>query len=187
MIILVVLILSIFSPFIIMSVIWYFWSKDKLRTEKLRQKEIIIKKKLNRIIWKEEAPFGEIRLPIMMLTVSSFVFIILTLGFGASINTQTGQPVWEIDWDQYFDDETGLYDPWVVSPMDQFMGKNKELVFATMYLGYCGILSVICIGWFQYMKWRWEHIPIEERVIHKPVYKDIEFERIKRKKKFRFF
>ena len=182
-----VFVLGMFSPFIIMSVIWYFWSKDKVKTEILFNKQKTIKRKLNRLIWKQEAPFGEIRLPIMMLTVSSFVFIIITLGFGASIDMQTGQPIWEIDWDQYFDDETGNYDPWVVSPMDQFMGNNKELVFAMMYFGYCGILSVICIGWFQYMKWRWEHIPVKDKFVHRHVYKDIEFERIKRKKRFRFF
>ncbi|GAI07487.1 unnamed protein product [marine sediment metagenome] len=170
--------------FLIVSIIWYFWSKDKCRTEIFKDKEMIIKRKLNRLIWKQEAPFGEIRYPIMLITCSSFVFIIITLGFGASIDTHTGQPVWEIDWNQYFDEETGLYDPWVVSPMDQFMINNRPTIFAMLWFGYCGMICVLVLGWFQYMKWRWEHIPVEKQIILKRVYKDVELERIKRKKRF---
>lgn len=181
--------LIVFTPvllFLIISVIWFFWSKNKCRTEIFKDKELIIKKKLNRLIWKQEAPFGEIRIPIMLITVSSFIFILITLGFGASIDTHTGQPVWEIDWNQYFDEETGLYDPWVVSPMDRFLINNSAKVFAMIWFGYCGMICILILAWFQYMKWKWEHIPIEEKVVSKIVYKDVEFERIKRKKRFRF-
>jgi len=112
-------------------------------------------------------PYGEWRLPIMVITMSSMVFILITAMFGVTINSQTGELTLEMDWSEWIDEETGLYDPWVYDPYSVWVQNNRLLVFVvTMGMYY------VCIGffiycWFGYNKWKWQNIPVKERYVEK--------------------
>jgi hypothetical protein len=161
---LIFLLISPFIPFFIVFIIWHYWSKDKIRVEKLRKQEITIKRKLKRLVFKEEAPFGEIRYPLMLITISSVFFVLITAGFGVAIDTRDGGTIFSFDTDQYFNEDDGaLQDPWMNRPMEQFINKNATMVFLIMYMGYCFMLCFLVYIWFEYCKWKWEHIPIEKK------------------------
>lgn len=156
---------SIFIPAILFFVFWYFWSKDKLRIDKYHKKDIEIKKRLKRIIFKEEAPFGEIRYPIMFLTISGVVFILITAMFGISVDTRTGEPTYHLtpgsDWKNPFFDQNGdiaMYSEREESnPMRQF----PDWIYLALILGYYTSICFLIWLWFDYCKWKWEHIPVE--------------------------
>jgi len=159
----VLLLLSPILSSVIVLIIWYHWSKDKLRVEKILNKQITIKKKLKRLIYKEDAPFGEIRYPVMIITVSGVIFVLITAGFGITIDTRDGSAIFDYDFGQYFDEEGAIRDPWTHRPMDQFIQENGTIIFLLMYMGYCIMLCFLIYFWFEYCKWKWEHIPIEKR------------------------
>lgn len=158
---------SIFSPAFFFIIFWHFWSKDKIRTEKPYKKDIEIKKKLKRSLIKEEAPFGEIRYPIMFLTLSGVVFILITAMFGISVDTRTGEVTYYLspgsDWKNPFFDQNGdiaMYSERGESnPMRQF----PDWIYFIMVIGYYISICFLIHIWFDYCKWKWEHIPIEKK------------------------
>ena len=128
----------------------------------IKRCEVFQKRLVHRIKDKKQPPFGEWRLPVMILIVSSFVFILITSGVGVGINRNTGQLSIEMDWSQYIDDD-GLYDPWVYDPFQAWISENKLLVICWMILLFYASICIFFYYWFEYMKWKWKRIPIEER------------------------
>ena len=127
-------------------------------------------------------PYAEWRLPIMLLMVSSMVFILITAGFGVQINTMTGELMYEMDWSKYIDEETGAYDPWVYDPFAVWMqGNGKWVVFFSFIGGFYTALIGFFYFWFKYMRWKWKNIPQEERNVLKPKVEYIKVTKLKRR------
>ena len=136
--------------------------------EKYEKKQKRIEYRLNRYFRKGK-PFGEWRFPLMVLTMSSFIFILITAAFGVRFNSLTGQPEFEMDWSKYIDPDTKAYDPWVYDPMAQYIQNNRYMIFVTFLGMYYGGICIFTIYWFKYQKWKWLNIPIEERYEEKVV------------------
>lgn len=139
-----------------------------------------IKKKLMSFF--KTKPYAEWRLPIMLLICSSMIFILITAGFGVRINSLTGEPVYEMDWSKYIDEETGVYDPWVYDPFAVWMqGGGKWVVFFSFIAGFYTALICFFYFWFKYMKWKWKNIPKKEVTQLKPKIEYIKVKKIKRR------
>ena len=108
-------------------------------------------------------PYGEWRLPLMIITMSSFIFILITTMFGVTINGLTGELTMEMDWSQYIDEDTGAYDPWVYDPFAVWMQNNRLPVFLWFITCFYACIAIFTYYWFQYNKWKWKNIPIKER------------------------
>lgn len=93
------------------------------------------------------------RLPIMIVTVSSFVFICLTAAFGITVNKNTEEVNFGMDpGDDWMHPMTGksFEDKDNINPMRQF----PDWIFFAMILGYFIAVGILCYGWWGYMKYR---------------------------------
>jgi hypothetical protein len=108
--------------------------------------------------WLSDKPWAEWRLPIMLLTVSGVVFILITALFGVSININTkeivmhlspgddwSQPMINKDWEDYNH----------ANPMQQF----PWWLYFVMVMGYFSCFCFFTYAWFRYMRWRWKMVP----------------------------
>ena len=123
--------------------------------------------KIEKRFWPPKPPFGEWRLPLMVITMSSFIFILITAAFGVTINMKTGEVAMDMDWTPYIDKDTGAYDPWVYDPTAVWMSQNRTLIYITMFGMYMFCIAVFTYCWFEYNKWKWKNIPVEERKVIK--------------------
>lgn len=115
--------------------------------EWFREKEKQLKKA------KYTRPFGEWRIPVMLVCVSSLVFVMLTAMFGISINRGTGELAYNMDGIQNVPD-----DPWS-NPMTQY----PDYCYIVMIFGYYVTIGFMIVGWYDYCKWKWNNIPVEMR------------------------
>ena len=102
---------------------------------------------------KYKRPFGEWRMPVMIVCVSSVFFVLLTAMFGVSFNRNTGELIFNMEGVQDVPD-----DPWA-NPMNQF----PDFCYFAMIIGYYVCVGFMIIGWFDYCKWKWNNIPKELR------------------------
>lgn len=102
-------------------------------------------------------PYGEWRLPIMIITMSGFIFIVIITGFGLQIDGRTGEPVILIDWSQYIDEDTGYYDPWIYDPYNAWISQNRTLFISWFSVLYFATICLFCHEWFRYMRWKCKH------------------------------
>ena len=116
----------------------------------------------------EDKPALEWRLPVMILTVSGMVFILLTAMFGVTVDTRTGDVRFDLqpgsDWSNPLVDKP-MEDEGHGNPMDQY----PWFCWLAMILGYFICAGMFCYFWFEYMKWRWMHVPEEIRFTTKKV------------------
>lgn len=157
-----IVLLSLLAPLlviVIILVVWHYWSKDTLRVERIANKQIVIKKRLKRIFYKEEAPFGELRYPIMLLTISSVIFILLTAMFGVSIDTRDGTVEYHLTpghyWSQPFTHKEWENERGIANAMYQYPG----WIYFVMIIGYYMTIALLFYFWLEYCKWKWEHTP----------------------------
>ena len=115
--------------------------------EWFREKEKQLKKT------KYPRPFGEWRIPVMIVCVSSVFFVLITAMFGVSLNRNTGELVFNMDGVQDVP-----IDPWA-NPMNQF----PDFCYFAMIIGYYVTVGFVVVGWFDYCKWKWNNIPKEKR------------------------
>ena len=115
--------------------------------EWFREKERILGKK------KYKRPFSEWRIPVMIVSVSSVFFVLLTALFGIEINRNTGEMIYNFEGIRNIP-----LDPWL-NPMMQF----PEWCYFAMIIGYYIAVVMLIVLWFDYCKWKWENIPIEIR------------------------
>lgn len=111
--------------------------------------------------WEKKKPWAEWRFPLMLVTTSSVIFVLLVSAFGVTIHSQTGEVTMYMDWSQYYDEKTGLYDPWVYNPMTVWIQDNRLPVFISFIAGFYFVMTAVIYCWFDYMKWKWEKIPVE--------------------------
>ena len=102
---------------------------------------------------KYKRPFSEWRMPVMIVSLSSLFFVLLTAMFGITINRNTGALGYNMEGIQYL----GI-DPWV-NPMGQF----PEWCYFAMIIGYYIAIGMFIWIWFDYCKWKWNNIPKELR------------------------
>lgn len=93
------------------------------------------------------------RLPIMIVTISGVVFILLTAAFGITVNKNTGEVGYTFgvgdDWTTPMINKS-IEDKDNVNPMKQF----PDWIFFAMILGYFVSIGILCWAWFEYMKYR---------------------------------
>lgn len=138
-------------PFVIMIVIWhFFFEKDAKRLQRLHRRMDNIELKVKAGLYSDRQPFGEIRIPAMILGVSGLVYTLLTTMFGVGI-----------DWVNHNVTFFYLLDPSpdIINPMQQF----PEYCWIVMFIGYYMAVTFLIYIWFEYCKWRWINIPIEYR------------------------
>lgn len=111
---------------------------------------------------KYKRPYGEWRLPVMIILVSSIVFVLITSMFGVRIDIRTGETLYRMEPNGMMGKEV---DPWLPNPMEQY----PEWIFIPMVLGYYACVGGFVCMWFDYCRWKWERIPIAERVEEKIV------------------
>ena len=107
--------------------------------------------------YEKKKPFGEWRLPIMVLTLSSLIFILLTAAFGVTINSSTRK----LDFHMGIQDT----DPFETDPMQQY----PDWIYACMVFGYYSCVGIFIYCWYDYNKWKWNNIPKKERIEYKTV------------------
>jgi hypothetical protein len=152
-------------PLLLMLAIWhFFFEKNAKRLQRLYRRMDNITLKCKGLLYSDKQPFGEIRIPAMILGVSGLVFTLLTTMFGVGINwnTHTVEFFWAID-----------KSPDLIDPMQQF----PDYVWAVMFIGYYVAVAFMIYMWFEYCKFRWMNIPNEYRV------KTIEIKNNKKEKK----
>jgi 4-amino-4-deoxy-L-arabinose transferase-like glycosyltransferase len=95
----------------------------------------------------------EWRLPIMLISISGVVFILLTALFGITVDTRSGTVDWSLepgsDWSNPVIGKSNE-DRGHVNPMTQY----PWFCFLAMILGYFISLGMFIYIWFGYMKWR---------------------------------
>jgi hypothetical protein len=105
-----------------------------------------------------DKPYIEWRLPVMLLTVSGVIFILLTAMFGVGVNKFTGAIEYHMspgdDWAQPMINKEWEDDN-IANAMQQFPG----WLFWVMILGYYLAFAFMIYCYFQYLKWRWCNIP----------------------------
>lgn len=152
-------------PLLLMITIWkLFFEKNAKRLQRLYRRMDNISLKVNRTILSDKQPFGEIRIPAMILGVSGLVYTLLTAMFGVGIN-------WNTRTVEFF----YLMDPSIdiINPMQQF----PMYTWAVMFIGYYLAVALLIYMWFEYCKFRWLHIPMEYRA------KTIEIKKDKKEKR----
>jgi hypothetical protein len=155
MIIEIIIFLCIVAPVIplaLMVIIWkLFFEKNAKRLQRLYRRMDTISLKINRTILSDKQPFGEIRIPAMILGISGLVYTLLTtmMGVGINWNTRTVEFFYLID-----------PSPDMINPMQQF----PTYIWIVMFASYYVAISLMIYFWFEYCKWRWMNIPTEYRV-----------------------
>ena len=127
--------------------------QDKIESKRALRQQQIKKNSYNNV-----KPFGEWRIPIVILISSSIIFVCLTMTFGVKINRNTGEAVMTMEMND------SDMDSWSYDPMVIVWG---EFWRYWCILGYFGSLGIFSLFWFEYMKWKWKQIPIEYRYIEK--------------------
>ena len=138
------------------GLIWHYLS------EKTKKRYIEHQKKLKKKYGVVEAPFSEWRYPVMFLAISGLLFILLITMFGIQINMQTGETLFEVDWELYFDKETGLHDRWMYNIFEIWVGTHQLEVLALMLLGYYMTSIFLIYFYFDYCKWKWLYLKNKE-------------------------
>lgn len=154
----IILIIVIFpiSVFFITGIFWKYLLK---RSQKLAiyRKQNGIKKYFR----PSEKPFREYQYPAMFMSVSALVFILIVTAFGVKIDVRTGQTIFEMNWSQYVQ-EDGLFDPWVYSPYWSWVSRHREIIIGFFMAGFYGTLISTIYFYFEYLKWKWQNLLIEE-------------------------
>ena len=135
---------------------------DWIRSKRIQKR---ISKRVHKI--GKTPPYGEWRFPIMLITISGFIFILIITGTNMQVDSRTGELVISMDWSQYIEDDTGLYDPWVYDPFQAWTSQNRLLVICWMMTLYFATIAIFVCYWFKYMKWKWENVPVKEKYIEK--------------------
>lgn len=95
----------------------------------------------------------EWRLPIMLISVSGMIFILLTALFGVTVDTRSGTVDWSLepgsDWSNPVVGKSNE-DQGHVNPMTQY----PWFCFLAMILGYFIAIGIFIYFWFEYMKFR---------------------------------
>lgn len=152
-------------PLALMIAIWkLFFEKDAKRLQRLYRRMDNIALKTKGALFKDEQPYGEIRIPAMILGTSGLVFTLLTTMYGVGINQYTR----EVEFFYLMDPS-----PDIINPMQQFPWYGEYLMFISYYVA----IIFLIYFWFEYQKWRWMNIPVAYRV------KTIEIKESKKEKK----
>jgi len=154
-----------------------FW---RLRCRILKREDCPLQVKVDKYIEKRKkkflagTPFAEWRIPVMILTMSGVIFILITAMFGVSIDRSTGGVEYYLgpgdDWNSPFVDNDGdiaMYsdDRGDNNPMRQY----PDWIYFMMVIGYFTAIIFFTHFWFEYMKWRWKHVPEEIRFVDKRI------------------
>ena len=114
-----------------------------------------------------ERPFSEYRLPCMVLAVSGIVFILFTSMFGVTVDTRTGEVNFQMEPGSDWSTPNPL--PPEINPL---VGKSGDtrfranpmsqypwFCFLAMILGYFIAVGMFIYIWFEYLRWKWMHVP----------------------------
>jgi len=129
-----------------MVAIWrLFFLKDAKRVKRLLKLQDNIVLKCRKSLLNDQKPFGEIRIPAMILAVSGLIFNVIAFSFGIGYNRLTMQP-------EFF----YLMDPSpdIINPMQQF----PEYCWIVMIIGYYITVGILIWSWFEYCKWKWVNL-----------------------------
>ena len=138
-------------PLLLMTAIWhFFFEKDAKRLQRLYRKMDSIDLKVKAGLYSDKQPFGEIRIPAMILAIAGLVYTLLTtmMGVGINWNTRTVEFFYLID-----------PSPDIINPMQQF----PDYCWIVMIASYYVAIIFLIFFWFEYCKWRWINIPVEYR------------------------
>jgi len=120
-----------------------------------RIEKFIIKKKKKFL---SDVPAQEWKLPVMLLTVSGIIFIMITAMFGVGINRSTGNVEYHMspgdDWSQPMINKD-WEDNHTANAMQQFPG----WLYWCMVMGYYFVFGAFIYKWMDYIKWRWKNVP----------------------------
>lgn len=154
------LVIAFILPVVITLMVWkMFFEKNAKRLKGINGLQKNIKLKEKGAIINDKQPFGEVRIPVMLLTISSLIFTLITAMFGIGYNRNTMQL-------EFFD--LSHWDPItsnIINPMQQY----PWFCWIAFYVGYYFLLMAIVYLWFDYCRWKWLNIPIEFRIEHKKI------------------
>lgn len=151
------LVIAFILPVVITLMVWKrFFEKNSKRLKGINGLQKNIKLKSKGAIINDKQPFGEVRIPVMLLTISSLVFTLITAMFGVGINRFTGAVEFM---------ELSNWNVAYINPMDQY----PPYIWIVLVIGYYIAMVFLVYLWFDYCRWKWLHIPVEFRIEKKKI------------------